>query len=78
MSPLFGFSERAVRIKENRTALVIGNGAYKNSPLKNPTNGANDMSATLRKLEFEVMHLENANQRSMYDSIRQLADLMPT
>jgi hypothetical protein len=68
--PSFGFSERGIQIKENRTALVIGNGAYKNSPLRNPTNDAHDMSATLRRLEFKVTHLENANQRSMEDAIR--------
>ena len=37
-----------------RVALVIGNGSYKFSPLKNPRNDAHDMAVTLRRLGFEV------------------------
>lgn len=55
---------------ERRIALVIGNGAYKNAPLRNPLNDARDMAAALRKLGFAVTLLENANQKSMEDAIR--------
>ncbi len=34
----------------DKVALVIGNSAYKNSPLKNPINDAQDMSNKLKKL----------------------------
>jgi len=57
-------------LQENRFALVIGNGGYKSSPLRNPANDARDMAARLRKLGFEVMHRENASQRSMEAAIR--------
>lgn len=67
----FAYSERGMRVDENRFALVIGNGAYKKSPLRNPANDAYDMAATLRKLGFDAIHLENANQRSMEDAIRE-------
>jgi TPR repeat protein len=41
---------------ENRFALVIGNGAYKNvSALNNPTNDAKDVAATLKSLGFKVI-----------------------
>ena len=39
---------------ETRLALVIGNGAYKSSPLANPVNDAKDMAGALKKLGFEV------------------------
>ncbi|SNS26841.1 Caspase domain-containing protein [Humidesulfovibrio mexicanus] len=56
---------------ERRVALVIGNGAYKDAPLKNPTNDARDMAAELQKLGFEVMLRENATLRQMEDALDQ-------
>lgn len=35
---------------ENRTALVIENGKYADSPLRNPPNDAADMAAALKSL----------------------------
>lgn len=58
------------QIKERRFALVIGNGAYKSGPLNNPENDAQDMAYTLEKLGFDVIHKQNADQRTMEDSIR--------
>jgi hypothetical protein len=70
--------ERAVRVKEQirgrRLALVIGNGGYKSSPLKNPVNDAYDMALTLRKLGFEVIHKKNINQRTMEKTIRDFGE----
>ena len=40
--------------QEARVALVIGNGAYKDSPLKNPPNDARAMAAALKDLGFKV------------------------
>ncbi|MCG7853284.1 MAG: caspase family protein [Methanosarcinaceae archaeon] len=51
--------------KESRVALVIGNGAYKNSPLKNPVNDANDMATVLTDLGFKVIRKTNASRRDM-------------
>ena len=64
-------SSIAISGKESRTALVIGNGAYKSSPLSNPVNDANDMAAALKKLGFSVRLKINADQRSMERSIRE-------
>lgn len=54
---------------EKRLALVIGNGAYPDSPLKNPPNDAKDMGDTLRALGFEVILLQNAGRREMADAV---------
>jgi hypothetical protein len=54
---------------EGRVALVIGNAAYKESPLRNPVNDARSMAASLQKLGFEVMKRENAGQREMNRAI---------
>src|SRR5437660_866105 len=56
---------------ESRIALVIGNAAYKDAPLTNPTNDARDMATTLSQLGFSVTLKENADQRSMKQAIRQ-------
>ncbi|MCK9195390.1 MAG: caspase family protein [Syntrophales bacterium] len=50
---------------EQRTALVIGNGAYSSGPLKNPVNDATDMAASLQKLGFTVILKRNANLETM-------------
>lgn len=50
---------------QSRVALVIGNGNYAKSPLKNPANDARAMSATLRELGFEVTTGRDLNQKQM-------------
>ena len=40
---------------ERRVALVLGNGAYADSPLENPANDARGMAVSLRELGFEVI-----------------------
>lgn len=54
-----------------RVALVIGNAAYENSPLKNPVNDAGDMEKMLKNLGFDVISRLNANQKQMEEAIRQ-------
>lgn len=56
--------------KEQRVALVIGNSAYKDAPLKNAANDASDMAQALRELGFKVNLKTNAGQRQMKDAIR--------
>ncbi len=58
---------------EPRTALVIGNSAYKDAPLINPTNDAEDVAKRLSELGFRVMLHLNANQRQMKQAIRSFA-----
>ncbi len=54
-----------------RVALIIGNGAYPVSPLKNPTNDAADMESALNELGFEVISRKNVNQREMKSAVRE-------
>jgi hypothetical protein len=57
-------------ISERRVALVIGNGRYKNAPLSNPVNDAEDMSATLKGLGFQVTTMQDANLRKLREATR--------
>lgn len=57
-----------------RTALVIGNGAYKVSPLPNPVNDARLVAASLAAARFKVIKLENATQEQMLKGITEFGD----
>lgn len=59
------FTVSAVAAVEHRLALVIGNGAYAEGPLRNPLNDARAIAATLRELNFDVTLLENADRTKM-------------
>ncbi len=72
----FGTDDRGIRRKktgavqsEQRVALVIGNGDYKSSSLRNPVNDARAMSETLEKLGFEVTKEENLGFQEMGEAI---------
>ena len=53
-----------------RAALVIGNGAYKNSPaLANPANDAGDITLRLIALGFEVVTVIDGDHRRMLDAL---------
>ncbi|MET0311943.1 MAG: caspase family protein [Burkholderiaceae bacterium] len=56
---------------EKRVALVIGNSAYKTSPLRNPTNDARDMAAKLRSMGFEVVERSNLRTRQIGQTLRE-------
>lgn len=57
--------------KENRVALVVGNGAYKYSPLKNPTNDARDMATKLKGLGFTVVERSNLSVKQIGSTLRE-------
>ena len=56
--------------KEQRVALVIGNGAYQSSPLRNPVNDATDMAQALKDKGFAVTLRTNIGNRDMRQAIR--------
>ncbi|MDP2805858.1 MAG: SUMF1/EgtB/PvdO family nonheme iron enzyme [Gallionellaceae bacterium] len=56
---------------EHRIALVIGNGAYTNSPLKNPLNDAKDVAAKLRTMGFEVIERNNLQTKQIGGTLRE-------
>jgi hypothetical protein len=60
-----GVRPKAPGPQMRRVALVIGNGAYKEGPLKNPANDARDIAATLKRLGFEVILRTNADLPTM-------------
>ncbi|MBI3108309.1 MAG: caspase family protein, partial [Candidatus Rokubacteria bacterium] len=55
--------------EEPRIALVIGNSAYRGSPLRNPVNDGRAMTRTLRELGFTVLAHENATKRTMESAV---------
>jgi len=64
--------------KEQRVALVIGNSAYKQGPLRNPVNDARDMAARLRSLGFTVIERSNLGIRQIGSTLREFrAKLTP-
>ena len=70
--PSLTSADRGVkRIQDNtkRYALVIGNGAYKSSPLKNPVNDARDISQALKKFGFQVTYKKNAGRQTMENAV---------
>jgi uncharacterized caspase-like protein len=53
-------------------ALVVGNGAYtKITPLANPANDANTISATLRSMGFEVTTLIDVTRQQLIEGLSQ-------
>jgi hypothetical protein len=54
-----------------RVALVVGNGAYKSSPLNNPVNDARAMARALKELGFEVLLRENITQPGFLGALRE-------
>jgi len=67
--PSAGISQQ----NEQRVALVIGNSAYRESPLRNPVNDATDIAAALRELGFKVTLRTDASQRQMKQALREFA-----
>ncbi|MCD4711261.1 MAG: caspase family protein [Bacteroidales bacterium] len=65
--------------KENRVALVMGNAAYLNGPLKNTVNDARAMAAVLDASGFEVILKENVrNQNEMKQAVREFGMKLKT
>ncbi|MGB7182979.1 MAG: caspase family protein [Burkholderiaceae bacterium] len=53
-----------------RSALVIGNAAYTDAPLRNPINDARLVSETLVEIGFDVYLLEDGSMGDMLGSLR--------
>ena len=58
-------------VSEQRIALVIGNGAYTSSPLKNPVNDAKDVAKKLRGLGFNVIERNNLQIKQIGSTLRE-------
>lgn len=64
--------------QNQRVALVIGNSAYKESPLTNPVNDARAIAQALRESGFSVIVREDADQRGMLAALREFGDRIRT
>ena len=62
---------------ESRIALVIGNGAYRTAPLKNPTGDAGAVAGMLRGLGYDVTLRQNTNLRELIESLREFSIRAP-
>lgn len=67
----FATSVTFAQQKEQRIALVIGNSAYKASPLKNPVNDARDMANSLRGYGFTVIERNNLTVKQIGSTLRE-------
>jgi uncharacterized caspase-like protein len=74
VSVLAGIDGAAAAADGGRVALVIGNAAYRSTPLANPLNDARTMAETLGNLGFKVINLQNATQKQMFEAVRQFGD----
>ena len=63
---------------ERRVALIVGNAAYKISPLDNPVNDATDVDAGLKRAGFQTTLLRNATLAQMREATRRFADQLTT
>ena len=70
LSLLFLTFPSAVYSAQNRVALVIGNGAYKEGPLRKPVNDARILKNVLMRAGFQVSLLENGNKRQMIEAVK--------
>jgi hypothetical protein len=75
LTAIFGFANNANA--ERRIALVVGNGSYSNiSTLRNTTNDAELMAATLETVGFEVIVTLDADRRELGRAIRDFGTLL--
>ena len=77
--PAILFSQQNTDITEQNAppkyALVIGNGSYNGlTPLTNPVNDANDITAVLQELGFTVDRVVNGSLIQMEDAVFRLRD----
>jgi formylglycine-generating enzyme required for sulfatase activity/uncharacterized caspase-like protein len=61
---------------EHRVALVVGNAAYRGSPLRNPVSDARAMRAKLKSLGFEVVYFENLQTKQVGSALREFRNLI--
>lgn len=77
-SPAKTDTARGIQSKPGRYALVIGNGAYPSSPLKNPANDSSDIARLLETLDFVVVHYQNVGLRDMEKAVRNFGQMLKT
>lgn len=71
-----GVEQQTTNNAEKRFALIIGNSAYSEAPLRNPVNDAEDLSKVLHALGFRVTTKINSNQRQMKNAINDFMTIL--
>jgi len=61
-------------VKLKRVALVVGNANYRDKPLMNPINDAEDVARLLSEAGFDVINLRDATIASLRNSVRIFGD----
>lgn len=61
-------------VTEQRLALVIGNAAYRVTPLDNPVNDARLIGGLLEKAGFKVFRYENLDRNGLFNAMRDFGD----
>ncbi len=78
LSVSYAAEDRTIRrnndAAERRLALIIGNSAYKSSPLKNPVNDAMSVEKTLKSFGFTVWKHEDLSYQKMMKSVDDFGD----
>ena len=69
MFVIAGLAAGGPALADKKVALVIGNGAYAEAPLKNPPSDARAIAATLRRQGFDVILKENATKAQMNEVV---------
>jgi uncharacterized caspase-like protein len=70
--------QRDIIVARKQVALVIGNSAYANQPLRNPANDARAITARLKTLNYDVVSVFDANRRDMNRAIEQFVGRLGT
>ena len=71
---IFIYPSSLIAAAERRQALVIGNGGYSSSPLKNAVNDAADIATNLQRLGFSVILKKNVSHQEMEDAILEFGE----
>ena len=69
-----GQQDQKEKVSEQRVALVIGNAAYDQHPLKTPTNDADTMATALKACGFTVLKHTNLNREEMIRVVQTFTD----
>jgi hypothetical protein len=68
---LFFMADLGMAQQPPKVALVIGNAAYKNSPLRNPENDAKDFAKSLKGFGFTVIERTNLTTKQIGPMLRE-------
>ena len=71
---LAGISAPGWAAPAERVALVIGNGAYRVAPLRNPVADAQAVAAALRRIDLVPELVQDADSATLRDAISRFAD----